>query len=86
MCGVDGSAEVERAVLAYLDAHPEAADTLDGIITWWLPLQRYEIERVRIEHALAHLVELGVLRRDRLPDGAELYALSSDTEHPPRPH
>lgn len=82
----DASIEVERAVLAYLGGHPEAADTLDGIITWWLPLQRYETERARIEYALTHLVALGVLRRDRLPDGAELYALSSDENRSPRAH
>jgi len=68
--------EVERAVLAYLERHPDAADTLDGIVSWWLPQQRYEIERQRIEQALGHLVALGRLRCDRLPGGDVLYALN----------
>ena len=68
--------EVEHAVLGYLTQHPDAADTLDGIVGWWLPQQRFETERLRIEQALVHLVELGQLRRDRLPGGAVLYALS----------
>ncbi|MGO4700708.1 hypothetical protein [Dyella sp. 2RAB6] len=68
--------EVEGAVLAYLAQHPDAADTLDGIVSWWLPQQRYETERQRIEQALSHLVERGQLRRDRLPGGAVLYALN----------
>jgi hypothetical protein len=76
--------EVERAVLAYLAQHPDAADTLDGIVSWWLPQQRYETERRRIERALGHLVECGQLRCDRLPGGAALYALKRTD--PPPPH
>lgn len=68
--------EVEHAVLAYLAQHPDAADTLEGIVSWWLPQQRYETERRRIESALGHLVDRGQLRRDRLPGGAALYALN----------
>jgi hypothetical protein len=68
--------EVEDAVLSYLAKHPNAADTLDGIVSWWLPQQRYETERQRIEKALSHLVERGQLRCDSLPGGAVLYALN----------
>jgi len=77
-----GRQEVERAVLAYLHRHPDAADTLDGIVSWWLPQQRYETERERIERVLSVLVERGELRCDRLPDGAVLYALNRDTPPP----
>lgn len=69
--------EVVGAVLAYLRGHPRAADTLDGIVDWWLPLQRFETARIRIERALESLVTDGTLRRDRLRDGGLLYALSS---------
>jgi hypothetical protein len=73
----DGRAsnEIEQTVIAYLHKHPQAADTLDGIVTWWLPLQRYEIGRARIASVLRAMVDAGVLRRETLPDGAELYAL-----------
>lgn len=71
-----GSQEVEHAVLAYLHRHPDAADTLEGIVSWWLPQQRYETERERIERVLGGLVEQGALRCSRLPDGAVLYALN----------
>jgi len=74
--------EIEKTVVAYLGNHPLAADTLDGIVTWWLPQQRYETTRTRVEQALVHLVEIGVLRRDRLPDGAELYALKGGVARP----
>ncbi|HEY8011954.1 MAG TPA: hypothetical protein VIE67_13255 [Rudaea sp.] len=85
-CSRGGSGEIENAVITYLGSRPRAADTLEGIVSWWLPLQRYEIARVRIETVLAHLVDAGVLRRDRLPDGADLYALDDKVERTPHPH
>ena len=75
--------EVERAVMGYLRAHPEAADTLEGIVDWWLPQQRYETERARIETALRALVDCGLLRRSGLPGGTELYALNDAPTSPP---
>ena len=70
----DEDAEVEKSVLAYLDGHPQAADTLQGIVNWWLPRQRYERERQRIEQALGALVIQGKLQRSPLPGGDVLYA------------
>lgn len=78
---VDDEGEIERSVLAYLHRHPQAADTLRGIVNWWLPQQRYDSGCQRIERVLSVLVVRGVLRRDPLPHGEVLYALS----HPARP-
>ena len=65
--------EIETAVLSYLDRHPNAADTLEGIANWWLPQQRYITAQVRIHAVLQELVSRGVLQLRRLPDGAALY-------------
>jgi len=78
--------EVETSILAYLGAHPHAADTLDGILSWWLPRQRYVSARERIEVSLSRLVHRGVLRRDRLPDGSDLYALRDALAQTPSSH
>lgn len=77
------SQELAELVLAYLHRHPDAADTLDGIVTWWLPLQRFETERGRVERVLDALVADGFLRRDRLPDGSDLYKLEPRGEGQP---
>ena len=74
-----GDDEIERSLLTYLRDHPQAADTLDGIVEWWLPLQRYETARLRIERALDKLVADGTLHREQLRDGATLYALRDET-------
>ncbi len=78
----DQVSEIEHAVLSYLDRHPLAADTLDGITRWWLPEQRYVTAEARIEQVLQQLVSDGVLQIKRLPNGGALYALSVD--HPLR--
>jgi len=55
--------------------HPTAADSLDGILDWWLPRQRYETARLAIQHALDDLVRLGVV--DEFVRGkTRLYRLS----------
>jgi hypothetical protein len=45
--------------MEYLRANPSAADTVDGIIQWWLPLQGDEMKREDIEGALEDLVKQG---------------------------
>jgi DNA-binding PadR family transcriptional regulator len=70
----DKDREIEHAVLAYLERHPQAADTLDGIVRWWLPQQRYSIAQARIEAALRRLESQGLIRQRRLPTGDSLYA------------
>lgn len=79
----DGGAEIERALLAYLRGHPRAADTIDGIVEWWLPLQRFATARECVERALDKLAANGTLRRESLHDGRVLYALN--IMQPPSP-
>jgi hypothetical protein len=81
----DGGSEIESVLLAYLQRHPQAADTLRGIANWWLPLQRYENGRQCVERALDDLVAAGVLCREQLPDGEMLYTLNNHTK-PPQLH
>jgi len=64
-------------VLAYLHTHPSAADTLDGIIQWWLPIQRYETARGIIEKALDDLVEQGIVDYVETGDGRRIFRLAN---------
>jgi hypothetical protein len=44
-------------VLAYLAEHPDAQDTLEGIVEWWLMEQRIVNQTARVREALDELVD-----------------------------
>jgi hypothetical protein len=65
--------DIASAIRGYIHAHPEAADSIDGIHRWWLlPALRDEAPEL-VEAAVAQLVEEGVLRRVALEDGRVIY-------------
>lgn len=48
-------------VLAYLLDHPDAEDTVDGIIQWWLLERKIRNEERLVRDALTELVNKGLL-------------------------
>src|SRR5215510_11413824 len=63
-------------ILAYLQANPDAADSIEGIIDWWLPM-RFHTARADIERALRGLVSKGVIEEVDCGAGRLLYRLFS---------
>jgi hypothetical protein len=60
-----GDRDLRALVLGYLDDHPTAMDTLDGIAEWWVLRQHIEIEVRRVSRVLAALVADGLLEECR---------------------
>ncbi|MEJ8838008.1 hypothetical protein [Ramlibacter sp. AN1133] len=73
----DAAPEALRsALLAYLATHPDACDTADGILEWWLPAsETWSLSQV--EHTLERLVQAGTLRRLPALDGRVRYRLAT---------
>jgi len=67
-------------ILSYLRRHPQAADTVTGIASWWLPQQRGEAALIGIQQALDELATQGLVIKTMLADGTVLYA---SPERPP---
>jgi hypothetical protein len=63
---------VRALVLGYLEDHPTAMDTLDGIAEWWILRQQIDIEVRRISRVLESLVSEGTLERHE-QDGVCFY-------------
>jgi hypothetical protein len=63
MTGKQGDLEgVASEILRYLHRRPDATDTMEGIVQWWLPRIRLEEATETVEQALRlletrHLVE-----------------------------
>ncbi|MEQ1528375.1 MAG: hypothetical protein ABL925_03600 [Methylococcales bacterium] len=72
--------ESDEEILTYLRNHSGAADTFEGIIEWWLPRQRYEQSKEKIQKALDTLVAQGLVKKVRLNDGTTIYS-SADSKN-----
>jgi hypothetical protein len=65
--------EIARQISRYLQSHPKAADSAEGILHWWLPHQRLEESMQKVERALALLLRDGAVKQKVLIDGSVLY-------------
>lgn len=61
------------AITLYLKAHPNAADSVEGIMQWWLPQQQNSVDINDLQQALDYLVETRAVSRTALLDGRMLY-------------
>ena len=69
-----GLARLRGAILRYLRAHPQAADTVAGIVAWWVPRHLHAEAVERVQAALDELVAQGWVEKITLIDGTVLYA------------
>ena len=63
-------------ILDYLATHPEAQDTLDGILHWWVLDSCVKRWAPRIAETVAKLVERGFLEEKPSADGKTFYHVS----------
>jgi hypothetical protein len=63
-----------QEIRRYLDAHPDAADTIEGVIQWWLPPASASASRDTVRRALERLIAESEVASHVLVDGAVVYA------------
>ena len=54
-------------LVSYLQEHPHAMDSLEGIAEWWLPRHHIRIGVERVSRALESLAQRDIL--ERIPEG-----------------
>jgi len=69
--------EVFYYVLAYLSDNPDAGDTLDGILEWWLLDQRIKFETRNVSEAVNQLVSEGLIVEHTEPDSRIIYRVNT---------
>lgn len=74
----DKTSEVALKILRYLDQNPNAADTVEGILEWWLPKQSiYEEEKV-LKSTLDEMVKQNLILASRASDARRHYRLNTE--------
>jgi hypothetical protein len=82
----DQGCPIADKVLAYLVEHPQAQDTMEGIVEWWLLEQRIRCAIADVEAALSDLVRNNFLIAVQRPDGRISYGLNREREREIRRH
>ncbi len=67
--------QVMRDILSYFVRHPQAADTLEGIVRFRVLDELVHRGVPETEAALEQLVRQGLLRRDSVPGSGVLYRI-----------
>jgi hypothetical protein len=75
MCETNKS-HVAQELLGYLARHPDAQDTLEGILEWWLLEEKIRRRAFEVREALAELVRDGLLRERKGKDDRTHYRVN----------
>ena len=67
-------------ILAYLSDNPDAGDTFDGIVEWWLLDQRIKFETRNVSEAVARLVSEGLIVEHEASDSRIIYKVNRAME------
>ena len=70
---------VAEQIEEYLSEHPNAADSLEGIVKWWLTRQHYENRYEIVNKALDVLVEKGIISKSKVA-GQTIYIKKGSTK------
>ena len=71
---------IAKEIEKYLNDHPKAADTIEGITEWWLIRQGFEVSIEMVQKALAYLVSTSVVVIKTNLSGKKVYS-SKKTEN-----
>lgn len=76
---VSNKMHVANEIEKYLDYHPNAADTLEGIIKWWISRIRLEETIEVVSEALSILESKGIVTKRDSADGRKIYCRSKQS-------
>ncbi len=68
--------DLSYEIISYLAEHPDAQDTLEGIMHWWLLEREIKFWTAEVREALAKLVHEGLVVEHTGPDARTHYRLN----------
>lgn len=66
-------------ILNCLRKNPDAGDTLEGIMKWWLELKRIELSVDEVKDAIDNLIQKGIIRMHKTKGGTTFYKINKET-------
>ena len=72
--------EIAREVLGYLIDNPDAQDTLEGIVEWWLLERKIDSRNVKVREALAELIDRGLILERAGSGSRPRYLINADKQ------
>jgi len=69
--------KLARHILRYLREHPEAQDTVEGIMVWWVSERAIKHWLPQVRRSLAALVARGYLEKRKTVDGHVFYRVNT---------
>jgi hypothetical protein len=76
----DKEREAGYYILSYLAENPEAGDTFEGIMEWWLLRQRIKFETRNVSDAVTRLVSEGLIEEHQGSDSRITYRVNKAKE------
>jgi DNA-binding MarR family transcriptional regulator len=73
--------EVCHYILDYLSDNPEAGDTFEGIMEWWLLTRSIKFEMRTVSEAVASLVAEGLIVELKGADSRSIYRIKPTEEN-----
>jgi len=77
----DETQETAHKILAYLMANPDAKDTLEGILDWWLLQQDLQRNIALVRKALDELLDKKFLLEHKGTDKQKYYQVNREKLH-----
>jgi len=68
-------ARIARDIIFYLSAHPDAQDTLDGIVQSWLREHKSDQHTTLVKEVVADLVTQGLIEKIRVEGQTPYYRI-----------
>ena len=75
LCFLDKT-RIAHEILAYLMDHPDAQDTLEGVMEWWSLERKIKYRTKVVEECLAELVRKGLLLEVKRADSRTHYQVN----------
>ena len=71
-------AHICNEILSYLVEHPDARDTIEGIVGWWLLEQKIKHQANVVKEAIEELVDKGLILEYQGKNAHSYYQLNRD--------